>query len=107
MTKRGVNVDADLGVPRVFPIPLWDETQWDHYLTKKGRDMIKNVKQLQESDVGRLYLEQAGVQGKKLSKNAFLGKFAKIPVRNSWADSRCLCSGFLETLGLGELYGGE
>ena len=67
----------------------------------------KNVKQLQESDVGRLYLEQAGVQGKKLSKNAFLGKFAKIPVRNSWADSRCLCSGFLETLGLGELYGGE
>ena len=80
MTKRGVNVDADLGVPRVFPIPLWDETQWDHYLTKKGRDMIKNAKQLQESDVGRLYLEQAGVQGKKPSKKAFLGKFAKIPV---------------------------
>ena len=107
MTKRGVNVHDDLGVPRVFPIPLWDETQWDHYLSKKGRDMIKNAKQLQDSDVGRLYLEQAGVQGKN-SQKSLSGQVCKDScMRDSWADSRCLCSGFLEALGLGELYGGE
>ena len=72
MEKFGVKVHGgETNLFRAVPLPIFDETQWDHYLSNKGRDIEKNVEETEASDVGLATLKKAGVSGKtKKSKNS-------------------------------------
>ena len=75
LDRLGVKVNGFYqGATRAIPLPIFDETQWDHYLYDKGRDVVKNQQERQASDVGMHVLQTAGVTGKRLSNSPVCGK---------------------------------
>ena len=64
LERLGVKVDSFF--TRAIPLPVFDETQWDHYMSHSGRNQVMDLKERQASDVGLHILKKAGVAGKRL-----------------------------------------
>jgi hypothetical protein len=77
MQKFGVKVHGETNLFRAVPLPIFDETQWDHYLSNKGRDMEKNLEETESSDVGLATLKKAGVSGANNNNLKTVLPFAK------------------------------
>lgn len=95
LDRLGVKVNGFYqGATRAIPLPIFDETQWDHYLYHKGRDQVKNQQERQASDVGMHVLQKAGVTGKRLSNSPVCGKVCiDSLMSHMWTDVRSLRSG--------------
>jgi len=64
LERLGVKVNSFL--TRAIPLPVFDETQWDHYISHAGRNQVMDLKDRLASDVGLHVLKKAGVAGKRL-----------------------------------------
>ena len=75
MERLGVKVNGFYqGGTRAIPLPIFDETQWDHYLYHKGKENAMNQQERLASDVGMHVLKKAGVAGKRPSNSSVYGK---------------------------------
>ena len=75
LERLGVKVNGFYqGGTRAIPLPIFDETQWDHYLYHKGKENAMNQQERLASDVGMHVLKKAGVAGKKPSNSPVYGK---------------------------------
>jgi hypothetical protein len=95
LDRLGVKVNGFYqGATRAIPLPIFDETQWDHYLYHKGRDQVKNQQERKASDVGMHVLQKSGVTGKRLSNSPVCGKICiDSLMSHMWTDVRSLRSG--------------
>jgi hypothetical protein len=74
LERLGVKVNGFYqGGTRAIPLPIFDETQWDHYLYHKGKENAMNQQERLASDVGMHVLKKAGVAGKRPSNSPVYG----------------------------------
>jgi hypothetical protein len=62
--KLGVNVDGIGGEARGMPLPIFDETQWDHVHDQPRDNEWEELEKPQRRDTGLHVLKKAGVVGK-------------------------------------------
>jgi hypothetical protein len=61
--KLGVNVDGISGQARSMPLPIFDETQWDHVHDQPRDNEWADVEKRERRDTGLHVLKKSGVVG--------------------------------------------
>ncbi len=64
MEKLGVNVDGIGEAARSMPLPIFDETQWDHVHDQPRDNEWEDVEKRERRDTGLHVLKKAGIVGK-------------------------------------------
>ena len=64
LEKLGVNVDGVSGGARGLPLPIFDETQWDHVRDQPRDNEWEDVEKRERRDTGLHVLKKAGIVGK-------------------------------------------
>jgi hypothetical protein len=65
LEKLGVNVDGVSGIgARGLPLPIFDETQWDHVRDQPRDNEWEDVEKRERRDTGLHVLKKAGIVGK-------------------------------------------
>ena len=72
LAKLGVNVDGISGAARGMPLPIFDETQWDHIHDEPRDNEWEDVGKRDRHDTGLHVLKKAGIVGKLIFPRRFL-----------------------------------